>query len=188
MTRDLSPEPRTVAVLALLVALLVVFTGCTESNTRSEQQKDAQTDRHETITVSGTVSVPLPQGGALPVPVNLTIERNGSETKSEVSHESSQTKTQMDGAAIAQQLGAVVGKTMDAAISRLTGFQIGPTQPANPLGGVGDLTKEVLLLAGAAYAAHQRGKSNQLEQERDFHRNDADQAYKKLDARQGSPS
>lgn len=94
--------------LALAIWLLC---GCTE--TRSERQVD--TEKRDTFTVSGSAQVP----GFGSVPVTLTIDRNGSERLVE----QSESKTQIDGAAIAQQVGAVVGKSLEAVVAKLTGLQ-----------------------------------------------------------------
>lgn len=111
--------------LALILSLFVC--GCSE--TKSDRQAD--TVRDDTWTASGTIALPVtnPTTGTttiVPVPVDLTVSRHGTERL--VEH--TEAKTQIDGAAIAQQLGGVLGKTMDAAIARLTGLQSAP--PTSP--------------------------------------------------------
>ncbi len=144
--------------------LFVGLCGCTE--TRSEKQ--ASIEKRDTYTVSGSAAVPLPQGGTAAVPVSLTVERVGSERLTEHSEE----KTQIDGTAIAQQVGAVVGKSLDAVVAKLTGLQ--PQAVSRP-GGLLDSSEGIIGLLGGtggaggiAYAVAQmlsrRNERKELEQ------------------------
>ncbi len=115
---------RTLLAFALLALVVVMLCSCTETRSTTDAQTDTQVEKSETLNVVGTVTVPLPQGGVFPIPVDLTIHRTATETKTAITSSKTEAKTQIDGAAIAQQLGGMVGKTMDAAIAKLTGFQV----------------------------------------------------------------
>ena len=94
--------------------LCLLFYGCTETRTTNE----SQTTVRDSITVRGSAVVPSASGPVL-VPIELNIDRNGDEqTKAE-----GLSKTQIDAAAIAQQVGGVVGKLVDAAMAKVTGLQ-----------------------------------------------------------------
>lgn len=134
------------AVLAFALLALVVLMLCSCTQTRAERQ--AETEKQDTVSVSGTAHVP----GIGDVPVSLSITRQGSESL----REQSESRTQIDAAAIAQQVGAVVGKSLDAAIAKLTGLQtsnagITPTE-GGLAGGLGGLA----LLAGREWMARRR--------------------------------
>lgn len=138
--------------IALLSLALVLLCGCTE--TRAERQAD--TEKRDTFTVEGDAAVPMPQGGTALVPVRFTVERVGSERL--IEH--SESKTKIDSAAIAQQVGGVIGKSLDAAVAKITGLQpqatsqpwgITPTE-GGLAGGVGG----VALLAGREWLARRR--------------------------------
>lgn len=137
---------RWLAIIGALLAMALLFSGCTETRTSTQ----AQTDKADSVTVSGTAHVP----GIGAVPVQLQIERSGNETL----RQESESHTKIDAAAIAQQVGAVVGKSLDAAIAKLTGLQIqataGPVTPTEGglLGGLGGLT----LLAAREWMARRR--------------------------------
>jgi hypothetical protein len=98
--------------------LLLALAGCMETKTDST----SDTSKNDQIVVQGVFSYPS-ENGPVPVPVNLTITRSGSETK----QTQSKSTTQLDTAAIGQQLGAIVS----AAISKATGFQMAPA-PQSP--------------------------------------------------------
>ena len=96
-----------------LILCLILF-GCTQTRTTNE----SQTTVRDSITVRGSAVVPSASGPVL-VPIELNIDRNGDEqTKAE-----GLSKTQIDAAAIAQQVGGVVGKLVDAAMAKVTGLQ-----------------------------------------------------------------
>ncbi len=125
MPADYHNNLRTIMAFALLALVVVLLCSCSETRAT----KEAQTERSDTLTMSGSVTVPMPQGGVAIIPVELTVERNGRETL----REESQSKTQIDSAAIAQQIGGMVGKTLDAAIAKITGLQMHATsQPWSP--------------------------------------------------------
>ena len=101
---------------AILSATVLMFaTGCTETRTK----KDTRTDRSGTITIRGSAVVPVPTGGIAVIPVEATVDI----VEAEISKEITESKTQIDAAAIAQQVGGVVGKLMDAGIAKITGLQ-----------------------------------------------------------------
>ena len=106
----------------LLLALFIIV-GCTE--TRSDKQAD--TIKKNTLTIDLTATVPTTDG-IIEMPIAGVIEHVGSEQL--VEH--SESKTQIDANAIAQQVGAVVGKSFDAAIAKITGFQMKPGSPITP--------------------------------------------------------
>jgi len=124
---------RWLAILGALLAMALLMCGCQ----RSTRHTEAQTDKADTVSVNGTAHVP----GFGAVPIEFRIERSGSEEL----REKSETQTQLDGAAIAQQVGAVVGKSLDAAISKLTGLQM-QSRPSGPSATEGGLAA---LLAGS---------------------------------------
>lgn len=105
--------PKILRFIAVLVAvwLALALCGCTETRT----EKQADTEKRDTFTVSGTAHVP----GFGSVPVELSIDRTGSERL--VEH--SESRTQIDSAAIAQQVGAVVSRSLDAVVAKMTGLQ-----------------------------------------------------------------
>lgn len=143
------PWRRALMIVVLVLFVLAMLTGCTE--TRTERQAD--TEKRDTFTVRGDATVPMPQGGTALIPVEFTVERVGSERL--VEH--SESKTQIDGAAIAQQVGGMVGKTLDAAIAKLTGLQLSNARGVTPtegglMGGLGGLA----LLAGREWLARRR--------------------------------
>lgn len=143
MPADHHHNLRTVLAFALLALVVALLCGCTETRSTTDAQTDTQVEKSETLNVVGTITIPLPEGGAFPVPVDLTVHRTATETKTAVTSSKSESKTAVDGAAIAQQLGGMLGKTMDAAIAKLTGFQVsnaarsGITTTEGVLGGTG---------------------------------------------------
>lgn len=123
-------------VHSLLFLVFLILTGCSEERTQGQVQTDAQTDRTESITVSGTVSVPT-EAGLLPIPVDLHVERTVTETKSQVARNESRTTKQIDANAIAQQLGGALGKTVEVALAKLTGGLIGGARSSGISGFLG---------------------------------------------------
>lgn len=135
--------PKLVRFLVVLVGLWLILALCGCTETRTEKQAD--TEKRDTFTVRGDAAVPMPQGGTALIPVEFTVERVGSERL--VEH--SESRTQIDSAAIAQQIGAVVGKTLDAAVAKMTGLQ-----PKAPSGGGIDLLGLLGGTGGAAATAY----------------------------------
>jgi outer membrane receptor protein involved in Fe transport len=95
----------------VIIGAMVFLAGCTETRTTNE----AQTTVRDVLNVTGQASGP----GGMIFPVALRIERNGDTQTTE----QAVSKTQIDAAAIAQQVGAVVGKLVDAGIAKVTGVQ-----------------------------------------------------------------
>jgi hypothetical protein len=93
---------------------MVFFAGCTETRTTNE----SQTRHADSVTVSGSASIPSPTGTIF-VPIEFKIERTGTEDQ----HTEGESKTKIDSAVIAQQVGDVVGKLVDAGIAKVTGMQ-----------------------------------------------------------------
>lgn len=122
----------------LLIFLAVLFTGCTQTET-TRQSDVNKTDK---FTMSGSVVLPVPGGGSAVVPIELTATRSGNESLTE----HSESKTKIDAEAIAQQVSAVVSKTVQAAISSATSGLLG--------GGGWDSTKTTLASGAAAAAAY----------------------------------
>jgi hypothetical protein len=156
-----------VIAFALLALLVVMLCSCTETRT----DKQADTEKRDTFTVEGDAAVPLPQGGTTLVPVRFTVERVGSERL--VEH--SESKTQIDSAAIAQQVGGMLGKTLDAAIAKLTGLQMshatsnawgGPTPTEGGLAGVA-LTGASLYLREMLARKREQQALREVKQQRD---------------------
>jgi hypothetical protein len=140
MPADHHDHLRALLAFALLALLVVLLCGCTQ--TQGERQ--AETALSDTVTVRGVATVP----GVGQVPVEFSIERNGTESLKE----QSESKTQIDSAAIAQQVGGLLGKTIDAAVAKLTGLQMhaATSQPWTPSAGEGGLAG--LALTGATLA------------------------------------
>lgn len=124
---------------AILIAAIVILAGCTE--TRTETQ--GSTSKHDTLTIHGTASVPIPGAGIVAVPVEFHVERNGSEE----STEQSKSTTKLDTAAIAQQVSALVSQSLAATVKAVTGASIGA-----PSGGGWD-AKDTGIAGAAATAA-----------------------------------
>jgi malate/lactate dehydrogenase len=93
------------------IGAMFFLAGCTETRTTNE----AQTTVRDVLNVTGQASGP----GGMVFPVALRIERNGDTQTTEQSI----SKTQIDSAAIAQQVAAVVTKTIEAGMAKLTGLQ-----------------------------------------------------------------
>jgi hypothetical protein len=95
----------------VIIGAMVFLAGCTETRTTNE----AQTRTNDVLTVTGRASGP----GGIIFPFEMQVNRNGESQTSE----QTQSKTQIDAAAIAQQVGSVVGKLVDAGIAKVTGVQ-----------------------------------------------------------------
>jgi hypothetical protein len=161
------PWERVFLVLALAAAVYVMC-GCSE--TRAERK--AQTDKTDVIRVRGIAHVP----GVGSVPVELDIDRTGSESF----QERSESHTKIDSAAIAQQLGAVIGKTMDAAITKMTGIQ---PQGGGLFGGNSDLMAVLGGtggIGGMAYAVAQMFARRNERKEHEEVKADRDKAWDEL--------
>jgi hypothetical protein len=120
--------------------------------------------------------VPLPQGGTAVVPVRFTVERTGSERL--VEH--SETRTQIDSAAIAQQVGAVVGKSLDALVAKVTGLAASAAPAAS--GGLDSLLGLVGGTGGGAaiaYAVREALARRRLEVEYNETKRDRDEGWDK---------
>jgi predicted phage tail protein len=90
----------------VIIGAMAFLAGCTQTKTTNE----AQTATREVLTVTGTIE-----------PLRLHIERNGnSETSAQI-----ESKTRIDGAAIAQEVAGVVSKTLEIGIAKMTGIQSG---------------------------------------------------------------
>jgi len=92
--------------MKLFLCAIFLLAGCTQSQTREQ----TTTDKTDRITVSGVVTVPTAEGPK-PMPVTITVVRDGSETQ----QKESETKTAMDGAAIGQQIGAAAAAAISTA-------------------------------------------------------------------------
>jgi hypothetical protein len=92
---------------ALIVILsLVACSGCTKSETREA----VATDKRDRITLNGTITVPTADG-AKPVPVALTLDRQGTED----SRKETETRSGIDGQALGQQISTAIVSAMAAA-------------------------------------------------------------------------
>lgn len=97
----------------MIRAALVIFAmyhalGCASATRATEQ---VQTEKWDKITVTGVVQMPQAEGGAVPLPVSLTIVRTGGESR----EKTSESKTSIDGAAIGREIAAALGPVMMAA-------------------------------------------------------------------------
>lgn len=156
-------------LLVVLVTIWVVLWLCGCSETKSDKQAD--TEKRDTFTVSGTVAVPLPQGGTALLPVSLDVEHVGSERL--VEH--SESHTQIDSAAIARQIGAVVGKSLDVVVAKMTGVQ-----PSNGDSGMASLLGLIGGTGGAGaitYAIREAMSRRRLEVELKETKGDRDDGW-----------
>jgi hypothetical protein len=132
------------AMYKALLLIALILSGCTETRTDTQ----AQTVKQDHIAVSGNMVLPQADGSLLTLPLSFTVERNGSEDQA--AHTDS--KTQIDAQAIAQQTGAIVGKLVDAGIAKLTGIQA----TSKPWGGVTPTETGAAGLATTAAAMYLR--------------------------------
>lgn len=154
---------RWLAILGAVLGLALLLCGCTE--TRAARQ--AETDKADTVTVSGTAHVP----GIGAVPVQLHIERSGSESL----REESESHTRIDSAAIAQQISAVVGKSLDALMAKMTGLQ--PQQPATGLDSLLGMLGGTGAGGAIAYAIREALARRRLESEYQETKRDRDEGW-----------
>lgn len=119
------------AVALVAVVLLLATTGCAKSRT------EAETVKHDRISVSGTATVPTAEGPRA-IPVSFTIDRRGTESTE------SETKSGLDGAAIGREIAASLGPLLGAASGGMPWAQL--------LGGIGGAGT----LATTAYLALQK--------------------------------
>ena len=97
---------RVVTALLIIVLFLVSCSGCTKTETR----ETVATDKRDRITLSGTITVPTADG-AKPVPVALTLDRQGSED----SRKEGESRSGIDGQALGQQISTAIISAMSAA-------------------------------------------------------------------------
>lgn len=111
----------------VMIGAMFFLAGCTETRTTNE----AQTTVRDVLNVTGQASGP----GGMIFPVALRIERNGDTSTTE----QAVSKTQLDSAAIAQQLASVLSKTIEAGMAKITGLQpnAGDSSLAGLLGAAG---------------------------------------------------
>lgn len=102
--RGMDPIRAATAVL-ILVLFLIAFAGCTKTETR----ESVATDKRDRITLSGTITVPTAEG-AKPVPVALTLDRQGTED----SRKESESRSGIDGQALGQQIATAIMAAMAA--------------------------------------------------------------------------
>lgn len=92
--------------LAFIIA--IYLTGCTQTQTREQ----AQTEKVDRVTISGAVPMQGPEG-IIQVPVSFTLDRTGTEHE----RKESDSRTGIDGAAIAREIAAALGPVMSAAMA-----------------------------------------------------------------------
>ena len=97
--------------LFIILPILVLLAGCWESRTESEKQTDTKVTEARQLTVSGTVQT---QAGALPI--QFTLDWSGGTTASAVERGTSDTKSQIDGAAIGRQIAAAITPLLSGAV------------------------------------------------------------------------
>jgi len=98
------------AALVAALALALILSGCT----RSESQTASQT--RGTTTLSGSIPMAGADGVIRPQPVTMTLSTRESTTTE------TQTKEGMDGVAIGQQIGAAAAAAISASVSAAPGF------------------------------------------------------------------
>ncbi len=176
--------PQVMRFVTGLVAiwLALCLCSCTEERTEAKTTTDAKLDRNESIAVSGTISIPT-AAGVVPIPVDLHVERTVTETKAQVANSQANTTKTIDSAAIAKQLGGVLGQTINVALAKMTGGVLGgqsssagwlSTPEGQILGGSG--------MGGAlAFAIQQMLVARQ-------HRKDSDEAWNEIKEKARSAS
>lgn len=148
-TKHRSPSRSLVAILAILFML----GGCFRSEAQTATSKEDQ------ITVAGTAEVP----GVGSVPVTLRIDRRGTEDAT------TESKTQIDGKAIGDQIGAAAGQAVRAAIAQAVPALAEMTKASAPAGGLGGLDGGGLLTGamalGTAYVLNRQKEASRLRSE-----------------------
>ncbi len=150
--------------------LILALSGCT----RSQQETQQETQKAETIRVSGTIIVPTADG-PVSTPIALTIDRHGSESTAATTT----SQTRLDGAAIGQEIGAAAAGAINAGVSKFTGVSISApgSDPASwGLGGA------ALGLGGIALREYLIGRARKREDEERIARlrADRDEAWDRL--------
>lgn len=147
----------------LIIAWLFIAIGCTETRT----EKETQIERNDDVHLSGSISLPIPdgQGGIvpMPIPIDITVERIGTESQSE----KGQQETKINANAIGQQIGATASAALKSALASMTGIKL----PESKAGG-GITAAEGTLATGLTAAAgwalkemlERRGREKILEQ------------------------
>lgn len=125
--RNWHAGPVFAGICLILAALLIlaIISGCAQSQTREE----SQTEKADTITVTGSITVPTADGPRA-VPVSITVDRKGTESEAK----QSDTRSGIDGAAIGREIATAIGPVIGAAV------QAGGVPWAQILGGVGTAT------------------------------------------------
>ncbi len=159
---------------------VAVLSGCTDTNSRQE----ARTFHHESIVVSGSVSIPMKTVQAdgsehvqfVEAPLTANIQRDidaGTDTDTN-------TKTNVDMSAVS----GAIGTALKAGLSQ---FAPGIAQFMSSAPPKEGMTKDVItsLLAAATiaatgYAAKQRGSTAELKKQIDFHKADASEAWNQI--------
>lgn len=120
----------TIITVIFGLAFILCLSGCAKSRT------EAQTEKRDTVSVTGTITVPTADG-ARPIPVALTVTRRGTEELI------SETKSGADPQAIASAVGAMIAPLLNGA-------------SGGALGGIGELVKvitDAAMVGGIGYLA-----------------------------------
>jgi uncharacterized protein YceK len=175
-------------ILALIVMLVLSLVGCAS---RSEEQRQEQTDSDSTtqakgtLHANGTIGMPLP--GSVPmqvvtVPWEVVIERRETATTSTASEATSkaQVRTEIDGEAIGRQIGTIASTAITAAIDRLVPTMIaGHPAPGTDWGGVLTAALTAATTGAGAIAVMQRKATRVQEKRAEEHKADADKGWEK---------
>lgn len=164
-----------VALVAMAICALAL-TGCWQS--RSDETTDQQ--REKTSHWTGTIALPIPATPTTPasvvaVPIELT--QRETETTATVAH--SETKQGMDGAALGQQIANGAIAMIKQALPPAAAMMPTPA-PGSDWASIGGAALAALTGATGVGAAL-RGRLKDLSQQVEYHRSDADHAYRKVE-------
>lgn len=159
----------------VLFALCLLLVGC---GARTETEGDSlreQVSESHTTTKEVTVHTPTANGGYI-IEKTTTTDATAGERSKTASKESTHTAPDAATNALIAGGARLAGAVIGPAVSSATGGLLG-----------GDNITEMLklLIAGgvAAYGGAKASQAKQLREERDFHKGDADHAYKRLEER-----
>ncbi len=162
-------------VLCLAAFFLLCLSGC---GTRTDTTADKQTgtkSQARTVTKEVIRETPLANGGKV-IERTLTTDVVSDENSTQTSRERMDTGLDAGTTGMVNALGQVAGAVIGAPVSAATGGLFDGNGIATAI--------TALVGAGVtAYGASKAAESKQLRQERDFHKDDADKAYRQLETK-----
>lgn len=145
--------------------------GCGAETRTEADSKREMVSESQTITKEVTVHTPTANGGFI-TEKTITADTTAGERSTTASKELTRTAPDAATSALIGSGARIAGAAMNAATG---GIGLGE--------GLGVGLAALLTASVTAWGASKSAESKQLRQERDFHKGDADEAYKKLDAR-----